>query len=68
MCNRTTDEPFLEYLPTYYDGPSNIIIPLNSSKLSKDELIDKIKGTLYGMELFNSFWKFSLSKQLDTCQ
>jgi hypothetical protein len=53
---RSRDRPALEKPPTNYEGPSHIIIPPNSSKLSKDELIDKIKGTLYGTELFILFW------------
>lgn len=36
------------YPPTDCDAPSTIKITDLSSKLSKEELIDRIKGTIYG--------------------
>ena len=34
-----------------YDGPSFITIPPNASQLSKEVLVDKIKGVIYGQAI-----------------
>jgi hypothetical protein len=45
---QTESESDIAYPPTNYSGESHITIPPHSTTLSQEDLIDKIKGTLYG--------------------
>jgi len=45
------------YPSTKYNGPSHIIVSSGSTKLPVNVLIDKIKGTLYGMK-YLKIWEF----------